>query len=73
MMSLKKFYFLFYLFIGHVACGTLVPESGIKPMPPPLRAQSLNHWTSSEVPENFYFLNWRRIALQCCASFCCMT
>ena len=33
-----------------VACGILVPRPGIKPVPPAVEAQSLNHWTSREVP-----------------------
>ena len=28
----------------------LVPQPGIKPMPPALEAWRLNHWTSREVP-----------------------
>ena len=33
-----------------VACGILGPQSWIKPMPPAMRVQSLNHWTTKEVP-----------------------
>ena len=32
------------------ACGILVPQPGIEPVPPAVEAQSLNHWTSREVP-----------------------
>ena len=32
------------------ACGIRVPWSGIKPTPFALKAQSLNHWTTREVP-----------------------
>ena len=42
-----------------VACKILVSQPGIKPMPPPLlwlRAQSLNHWTTREVPPHFLLL-----------------
>ena len=31
-------------------CGILVPQPGIKPVPPVVGAQSLNHWTTREVP-----------------------
>ena len=31
-------------------CGILVPLPGVSPLPPALEAQSLNHWTSREVP-----------------------
>ena len=30
--------------------GILLPQPGIKPTPPTLEAQSLNHWTVREVP-----------------------
>ena len=29
-----------------MACGSLVPQTGIKTVPPALEAQSLNHWTT---------------------------
>ena len=34
-----------------MACRILVPRRGIKPVPPAVEAQSLNHWTSREVPK----------------------
>ena len=33
-----------------VACRILVPQLGIKPVPPTLGARSLNHWTAREAP-----------------------
>ena len=41
----------------HVACRILVPPSGIKPVPPAVEAQILNHWTTREVPLLFC-LGW---------------
>ena len=41
------FYFAFWLCC--TACGGLVPQPGIKAMPPAVEAWSLNHWTSREV------------------------
>ena len=38
-----------YLFLWPHSMG-LVPQPGIKPMPPALEAWRLNHWTSGEVP-----------------------
>ena len=32
-----------------MACGTLAPGPGIKPVPPALESQSLNQWTTREV------------------------
>ena len=32
------------------ACGISVPWPGIEPVPPAVEAQSLNHWTTREVP-----------------------
>ena len=45
-------------FISQLHCGTrriLVPQPGIKPMPPALGAQSLNHWIAREVPVTYPF------------------
>ena len=35
----------------------LVSRSGIEPMPSPLEAQSLNQWTTREIPGRLYFNN----------------
>ena len=40
---------LFFFRLCNTACGILVPRPGIKPMPPAVEAQSLNHWTTREV------------------------
>ena len=34
--------------------GVLVPWLGIEPEPPALGVQSLNHWTTREVPISFF-------------------
>ena len=39
----------------HTACGILVPQLGIEPMPPAVEAQSPKDWTSREVPQFFSF------------------
>ena len=40
-----------FSFRPHCAkCGILVPQPGIKPVPPALGVQNLNHWTAREVP-----------------------
>ena len=55
--SLFSFNIYFYLFIWlhRVFCGMwdLVPPPGIEPRASALRAQSLSHWTTRGVPENF--------------------
>ena len=38
-----------------VAYGILVPRPGIKPVPPALEAQSLNHWATREVPDYHFY------------------
>ena len=53
-------YLFIYLFIYlyrplRVACRILVPRPGIKPLPPLLEDQSLNHWTAREVPFCLFF------------------
>ena len=44
------FFYLIYFCPHHMACGTLVPLPGIKPMPAALGAGSLNHWITRKVP-----------------------
>ena len=39
-----------FFWLCPMACGILVPQPWITPMPPTLEAQSLNHWTTWEVP-----------------------
>ena len=39
----------FWLYLLPV-CVTSVSQPGIEPVPPALEAQSLNHWTTGEVP-----------------------
>ena len=42
---------VFFFFLPYcVAYGILVPWPGIKPVPPAVEAQSLNHWIAREVP-----------------------
>ena len=43
--------FLVFFWPCHVACGILFPRPGIEPVPPAVEAQSLNHWTTREVPK----------------------
>ena len=40
----------FFFFFCHPACGILVPQPEIEPVPPAVEAWSLNHWTTREVP-----------------------
>ena len=47
-VSCRCFFFFFFLF-GR-AMQILAPQPGIKPTPPAVEAQSLNHWTTREVP-----------------------
>ena len=50
----EYFYVFIYLAVpGHRFCTwDLVPQPGIKLMPPALGSQSLSHWTTREVPLN---------------------
>ena len=44
-------YFIFFGGGAHpAACRILVPRLGVQPVSPELEAQSLNHWTTREVP-----------------------
>ena len=65
-------------FFGCLACRILVSPRGIKPTSPAVEVQSLNHWTTREVPSYsfnlkslllsvFFFIlifNWSIIGLQ---------
>ena len=42
---------LYFFRLCSVACGILVLQPGTEPMLPVLGAQSLNHWTTKEVPK----------------------
>ena len=39
-------------FFGSTAWQAELPRSGIKPGPPAVEAQNLNHWTTREAPKN---------------------
>ena len=57
-VTTSLFFFLDFVFCWFVfsfwpcgpACRTLVPWPGIEPSSPALKVQSLNHWTTREVP-----------------------
>ena len=40
----------FFFFLCHPACGILVPQPGMEPVPLAGEVQSPNHWTASEFP-----------------------
>ena len=44
--------YFFFFWLHHVACGILVPQPGIEPVPPAAEARSLNHWTAREFSKN---------------------
>ena len=48
---------LFIFWLCSAAWEILVPWPGTEPAPPTLEAQSLNHWTTREVP-GLSLLNW---------------
>ena len=37
-----------------MACGILVLQPGIEPVPPAVEMQSPNHWTTGEFPEKSF-------------------
>ena len=49
--GLVKRWNLFFFWLCCASCGILIPQPGIKPMPPALEVQSLNHGTFLEVHE----------------------
>ena len=49
--------FFFFFFFGCLACGILVSPPRIKLASPAVEVQSLNHWTTREVPIHFLYVN----------------
>ena len=43
------FFFFWCVFLPCAACRILVPQPGIKPVPPALEVRSLNYWVAREV------------------------
>ena len=55
MLARFPFIYLFFFFwLSHTACEILIPQPGIKPVPPTLGAQHSNHWTTREAPPFIY-------------------
>ena len=54
--ELLSFFFMFshYFLALHAACRLLVPQPRISPMAPTVETQSLNHWTTREVPLHIF-------------------
>ena len=48
--NLTVFSFVWF-WLYYVACGILVPKPGMEPAPFAAKTQSLNHWTTREVPD----------------------
>ena len=75
--SLLRFSFFFFFWPHHAACGILVPLPGIEPVPPALRAWSLDHLTAREVPAMLFLcpsgsLPWRQLLAVSCILFMCV-
>ena len=54
-----NFFLSFFFWLDFTACGILVPQPGIEPMPPAMGVWSPNHWTTQELSgtqflENFF-------------------
>lgn len=63
--------FLNFIF-GSTAWQAELPRSGIKPGPPAVQAQNLNHWTTSEAPKNTYQYKFHEGLGLVCELFCVM-
>ena len=53
-ISLCEAYFLFSFWLHCMACGILVFQSGMEPLPPAMEAQNLNPWTVRGVPRCYF-------------------
>ena len=45
---------IFFFFFATHHAGILVPQPGIKPMPPAVEVWSPNHWTAREFPVKLF-------------------
>ena len=45
------------------ACGILVPQTGMEPMPPAWETQTLNHWTTREALSQLLFSSSNELSL----------
>ena len=58
--SSRKFFGLFKILcmysLATPTCRILISQAGIEPTPSALKVQSLNHWTTREVPGRIHFL-----------------
>ena len=56
LITFFSFKYFIYLAVPGLRCSMwdLVPQPGIKPGPPALGAESLSHWTTREVPANYF-------------------
>ena len=48
---------LFWAMLHSLGCRILVPQPGIEPMPPTVKAWSPNHWTPREFPQGAFLTN----------------
>ena len=51
LLNLKYDFYCMFWFFGHEACGIMVPQPGIEPVPPALGGKVFNHGTVREVPK----------------------
>lgn len=66
--KVSSFFFKILSWPCFVACKILIAGLGIKPVPPALRAWSLNHWTTGKSRSFFFFLDippWMWKSLNC--------
>ena len=61
--TMELFFFFLIFWSCSLACRILVPQPGIKPVPPAVEVQCINHWTTREVP-------MQAKSLQSCLTLC---
>ena len=52
--KLKGLFLLFFWLCWTCHAGILIPWPGVKPTPPVVEGQCLNHWTTKEVPKRSF-------------------
>ena len=53
-----------FFFFGYSAGGILASSPGVEPVPPAVEAQSPNHWTARELPNEKLLKGWENKVLK---------
>ena len=58
---IKLLYLFIFLSLSHLACEILVPLPGMEPVLSAVEAQSINHWSTRDIPRMIFKSNENNI------------